>query len=119
MATTAGSTPSTGSEDPAKLEILREALYEQCQNHGSQTRLYSQKDLLELGVIPEENAVLLLRVVQQLCDEKLLIPVNDPRQGLLWKWRSEEDALKYVSCLTPSRRAREVSVADRLPQERG
>lgn len=90
---TARSTPST-AEDPARIQELKEELYEACVNNGSVGRLYTQKDLFALGVIPEDNPMLLMRVVQGLTDDKLLVPVNDQRKGLSWKYRTRADAQK-------------------------
>ncbi|KLU82104.1 DNA-directed RNA polymerase III subunit RPC6 [Magnaporthiopsis poae ATCC 64411] len=91
---TARSTPST-AEDPAKVQELKDELYEACVNNGSVGRLYTQKDLFALGVIPEDSPMLLMRVVQGLTDDKLLVPVNDQRKGLSWKYRTRADAQKY------------------------
>ncbi|TLS29115.1 hypothetical protein PpBr36_00061 [Pyricularia pennisetigena] len=94
---TARSTPST-TDDPAKLQDLKEELYEACVNHGSPDRLYGQKDLLALGVVSEDNPTLLLKVIQGLTDDKLLVPVNDARKGgLAWRYRTREDAAKYAT----------------------
>ncbi|KAK0630225.1 RNA polymerase Rpc34 [Bombardia bombarda] len=82
--------------DAAKLQILKDALYDEARQHGSESRLFTQRDLLGLNVIPNENATLLLRVVQGLCDDKLFVGTNN-HAGLAWRWRSKEDAKKYTS----------------------
>jgi DNA-directed RNA polymerase III subunit RPC6 len=79
--------------DAAKLDILKEALYEEVRNHGSEARLFSQKDLVDLNVVPKENVMLLVRVIQGLCDDKLLVGVTS-QSGIAWRWRSREDAKK-------------------------
>ncbi|KAJ9150385.1 DNA-directed RNA polymerase III subunit RPC6 [Pleurostoma richardsiae] len=86
---------SSDADDPSKFELLKDALYDQCQQNGSDSRLYTQKDLLDLRIVPNNDGHMLLRIVQSLTDERLLIPVNDQRVGLAWKWRSREDARKY------------------------
>ena len=48
---TARSTPAS-AEDPARIQELKEELYEACVNNGSVGRLYTQKDLFAIGVIP-------------------------------------------------------------------
>ncbi|KAL8408687.1 hypothetical protein RB594_007222 [Gaeumannomyces avenae] len=93
---TARSTPSM-AEDPARIQELKEELYEACVNNGSIGRLYTQKDLFALDVVPEDSPMLLMRVVQGLTDDKLLVPVNDQRKGLCWKYRTREDAQKYIN----------------------
>ncbi|KAK4193223.1 DNA-directed RNA polymerase [Podospora australis] len=92
-------TQSEGNK--AKLQIFKDTLYDTVQQHGSETRLFSQRDLLDLDVIPEDAKLgklgLLLQVVQALCDDKLFIGTNSPTSGLAWKWRSREEAKKYTS----------------------
>ena len=93
MASLAAS-PAGGSEQSAKLDVLKETLYDEMQQHGSAERLYNQKDLIELNIIPNDDVGLLLRVVQGLCDDFLLVSTNDSRSGLAWRWRSREDGRK-------------------------
>ncbi len=93
-ATSATATPTPSAvTDPSKLEVLKEAIYEACRNHGDEDRLFSQYDLLELDIIPNGDPQLLLRVLQSLTNEKLLIAVSI-QGGLAWRWRSREDAQK-------------------------
>ncbi|KAK4226665.1 hypothetical protein QBC38DRAFT_479997 [Podospora fimiseda] len=84
--------------DDAKIEILKNALYDAIIQHGSDSRLFSQSDLFDLNVIPNGNLPLLLRVIQALTNDKLLIGVTN-NQGILagWRYRSREDAKKYTS----------------------
>ncbi|KAK1776936.1 RNA polymerase Rpc34 [Copromyces sp. CBS 386.78] len=82
--------------DRDKLQILKDALYEAARDHGSDQRLFSQRDLLDMHVIPQDNLVLLMQVIQILCDEKLFVG-NTTASGLSWRWRSREDAKKYTS----------------------
>ncbi|KAK3945213.1 DNA-directed RNA polymerase [Diplogelasinospora grovesii] len=88
---------AAAENDAAKLQILKDALYDEVRQHGSETRQFSQKDLLDLNVIPHENVALLLRVVQGLCDDKLFIGTTGHVSGIAWRWRSREDAKKYTS----------------------
>ncbi|KAL2261760.1 hypothetical protein VTK26DRAFT_3436 [Humicola hyalothermophila] len=85
------------ADDSAKLKILKDALYEEMRQHGSETRLFTQKDLLDLNIIPNNNVMLLVRVVQGLCDDKLLVGTTNHHAGLAWRWRSREEAKKYTS----------------------
>ncbi|AEO70571.1 uncharacterized protein THITE_2122199 [Thermothielavioides terrestris NRRL 8126] len=90
---------ATGSpaDDSAKLQILKDALYDEIRQHGSETRLFTQSDLLDLNIIPHNDVNLLLRVVQGLTDEKLLVGTTNHHAGLAWRWRSREEAKKYTS----------------------
>ncbi|KAB5578720.1 DNA-directed RNA polymerase III-like protein [Coniochaeta sp. 2T2.1] len=96
MASVSSSRAGTG-EDTPKVEILKDALYEEMTQHGSSERLYNQNDLISLNIIPKNDLSLLLRVVQSLCDERLLIAASDNRMGISWRYRSREDAKKYTS----------------------
>lgn len=85
--------PSGSDADPAKLSVLKDALYESCQHNGDESRLFSQEDLLSLGVTDDANT--LLRVLQALINDRLLISVARQGGGYLWKWRPAADAAKY------------------------
>jgi len=85
------------ADDSAKLQILKDALYEEIRQHGSETRLFTQKDLLDLNIIPNNNVMLLVKVVQGLCDDKLLVGTTNHHAGLAWRWRSREEAKKYAA----------------------
>ncbi|KAL1867936.1 hypothetical protein VTK73DRAFT_3901 [Phialemonium thermophilum] len=89
--------PARNGEESAKIEVLKNVLYDEMQQHGSSERLYNQKDIIDLNIIPNDDIALLLRVVQGLCDDYLLVSTNDGRSGLAWRWRSREDAQKYRS----------------------
>jgi len=81
-------------DDSVKLQILKDALYDEIRQHGSETRLFTQKDLLDLNIIPNSNVLLLVRVVQGLTDDKLLVGTTNHHAGLAWRWRSREEAKK-------------------------
>ncbi len=83
-------------EDPSKVDFLKEALYDAVKDASNEARLWSQKDLMKLDILPKDNIALLLNVVNKLCSEMLFQPVTDGRLGLCWKWRGEDDAKKYV-----------------------
>ncbi len=89
----------TLADDSAKLLILKDALYEEIRQHGSETRLFTQKDLLDLNIIPNNNVLLLVRVVQALTDDKLLVGTTNHHAGLAWRWRSREEAKKSAIAL--------------------
>jgi len=82
-----------GDDDAVKTQILKDSLYEEITQHGSESRLFTQKDLLDLNVIPNGDVLHLLRVVQKLCDDKLLVGTTT-HGGLAWRWRNREDAKK-------------------------
>jgi len=93
MASLASSRAGTG-EDTPKVEILKDALYEEMTQHGSSERLYSQNDLISLNIIPKNDLGLLLKVVQGLCDDRLLVAATDNRTGISWRYRSRDEAKK-------------------------
>ncbi len=84
---------TTGADDSSKLAVLKTALYEAIVDNSSDWRLWTQKDLENLDIVPN-NTTVLLRVIQELCNERLLRPANDGRMGICWRWRSAEDADK-------------------------
>ena len=75
----------------AKLEGLKSQIYEQCLDEEPET-VFRQQDILDMGVIPDNDAALLLEVTQRLVDEKLFKMVRDGQLG--WMYRPLEDALK-------------------------
>jgi len=88
------SSPSTpGSDEATKIEVLAESIYDVVRDFGGE-RLWTQHDLEELDIIPENNIIMLQKVIQKLCNAWLFRPLRDGTLGLCWKWRSEEDARK-------------------------
>ncbi|CAK7223800.1 34-kDa subunit of RNA polymerase III (C) [Sporothrix bragantina] len=83
------------SEDPSKIELLKDALYQAAVDNGGEGRLWSQQDLIDFDIIPEANLDLLMKVVQGLCSDFLFKTMNDGRIGLCWRYRPVEDAQKY------------------------
>jgi DNA-directed RNA polymerase III subunit RPC6 len=90
-----------GDSDAAKLAVWREALYERVKETGRENDLYSQDDLLKLDVIPNRDAVLLLRIVQSLTDDKLFVTMREASGQVFWKWRDAQEAHKYVQLNYP------------------
>ncbi|KAH7326440.1 RNA polymerase Rpc34 subunit [Stachybotrys elegans] len=87
--------------DTAKLAVWKEALYERCREAGdSNGGLFSQDDLLKLQVIPNQDMMLLMRVVQSLSDDKLFVTMREASGNVLWKWRDAQEAHKYKQCTT-------------------
>lgn len=82
------------SEDPSKSDLLRDALYQAVVDNGSESRLWNQRELLALDVIPEQNLMVLMKAVQGLCQEFLFKAMNDSRVGLCWRYRPAVDAAK-------------------------
>lgn len=89
----AAASPSGSDPDPTKLAVLKDALYDQCMQNGDENHLYSQDELLSLGVT--EDASTLMRVLQALINDRLLVLVARQGGGICWKWRAAEDAAKY------------------------
>lgn len=85
--------PSGSDPDPSKLTVLKDALYDQCVQNGDESHLFSQEELLSLGVT--EDTGTLMRVLQALINDRLLILVARQGGGICWKWRAAEDAAKY------------------------
>jgi DNA-directed RNA polymerase III subunit RPC6 len=95
--------PLGGSDaDNAKLGVWKDALYERCREASSANGndLFSQDDLLRLDVIPNRDLALLIRVVQSLTDDKLLVTMREASGQVLWKWRDAQEAHKYKQCST-------------------
>lgn len=86
-------TLSASERDSAKLSIMKDELYEQCMASGDPTTLFTQEDLLDFGITQDIHV--LLTLVQQLSDERLMIMVNRQGGGYLFRWRSVADAEKY------------------------
>lgn len=80
--------------ETAKLAVWKEMLYERCKEAAPENDMFSQDDLLALGVIPNKDLLLLARVVQSLSDDKLFITMRDASGQVLWKWRDAQEAHK-------------------------
>ncbi|PFH62800.1 hypothetical protein XA68_11812 [Ophiocordyceps unilateralis] len=99
-ATAAPRSDAAEEGDAAKLAVWKEMLYERCKEAGPDNDLFSQDDLLRLGVIPNRDLMLLARVVQSLSDDKLFITMREASGQVLWKWRDAQEAHKYKQCST-------------------
>jgi hypothetical protein len=95
MASALSSPSTTGSDDPAKIEILAQALYEAVAE-TDENRLWTQNDLLELNIIPGGSVGILVTVIQKLSHDFLFKPLRDSSATLCWKLRSEADAKTQV-----------------------
>ena len=110
MASFQSSPSTTEGDDATKIEVLAESMYDAVRDAGE--KLWTQRDLEELDIIPENNIIMLQKVIQKLCNAWLFRPLRDGSLGLCWKWRSEEDAKKYVlsprpvarTCIQPTDR---------------
>lgn len=89
-------TTAQNDSDAAKLAVWKQALYERVQESGRENDAFSQDDLIDLGVIPNGDKMLLIRVVQALSDDKLFVTMRDASNNILWKWRDAQEAHKYV-----------------------
>ncbi|KAK2018631.1 RNA polymerase Rpc34 subunit [Colletotrichum eremochloae] len=94
---------ATTSSTDSKMEIWKETLYEHFQKAGDENQLFTQYDILDFDVIPNRDTVTLLKVLQSLTNDRLLIAVSS-QTGLAWRWRSVEDAEKYKLCSTDEQR---------------
>ncbi|KAK1979877.1 RNA polymerase Rpc34 subunit [Colletotrichum cereale] len=94
---------ATTSSTDSKMEVWKEALYEHFQKAGDEGQLFTQYDILDFDVIPNRDTVTLLKVLQSLTNDRLLIAVSS-QTGLAWRWRSVEDAEKYKLCSTDEQR---------------
>jgi DNA-directed RNA polymerase III subunit RPC6 len=86
------SRPTSGVD----ITALRNQLYERCalvvDEHPRM--VFHQATLLDLSIIPNDDLSLLLRVVQNLVDDKLFKVVTDT-DGVGWKLRTPDEAKKY------------------------
>lgn len=84
--------PAPVDEDN-KVEIYKDALYDACRASGTDQRLFSQQELLDLNAVPLNDVNVLKAVLQRLNDERLLISCHGPN-GLAFKWREQSEAEK-------------------------
>lgn len=86
-------TAATATE--ADIAALKTAIYDGCASiiEDDPNAVFHQQDLLDFGVIPKGDVVLLLKVTQALIDEKLFKIVVD-QDGMGWKFRTQEEAKK-------------------------
>ncbi|KAH8882521.1 RNA polymerase Rpc34 [Thozetella sp. PMI_491] len=92
MASTPGSASQTKRE--VQLDILKDALYEQATQHGTEDRTFTQHDFFDFGVIPNDSVELLVQTIQGLVNDFLFVATQD-RGAIAWRWRNRDDAKKY------------------------
>ena len=90
----------TATEE-AKLNVLVDSIYDHCWSicslPGNERVTFSQRDLLETGLIPGNDNAALGRVVQGLMNRFLFAARQDDSFGYsVWAVRSVEDAQEYV-----------------------
>lgn len=84
-----------GDSETAKLQVLKQALYDRCKDVAAENDMFSQDELLRLDVIPNRDAALLMKVIQLLSNDKLFITMRESSGNVLWKWRDAQEADKY------------------------
>lgn len=90
--------------DEAKFNVLVDSVYDHCwsiaQLPGNENITFSQRDLLETGLIPGNDNALLGRIIQRLMNSYLFAARQDDHGYSSWAVRSIEDAQEHVSpCL--------------------
>jgi DNA-directed RNA polymerase III subunit RPC6 len=78
----------------AKLDVLKDALFDACQAAGAAGEYFTQDDLMALGVVPRNDLAGLISVIQALTDAKLFIPSKLQDGRLVWQWRDRQEAAK-------------------------
>ena len=83
---------ASGAQDIA---ALKSQLYDACLNVADSPRQYfNQATIFELGIIPNNDVNILLKVSQALVDERLFKILQS--EGLAWRLRSQDEARKFV-----------------------
>ena len=72
--------PSLSSEEAAKIEAFSQKVYEECLHEEPDT-VFRQQDVLDMDIIPNNDADTLMRVTQKLVDDKLFKIVRDGQIG--------------------------------------
>lgn len=98
-ATAALASGSNGDADVGKLQLMKDMLYERVKETSRPDDPFSQDDLLDLGVIPNGDKLLLLKVIQELSNDKLFVTMRDNSGVVCWKWREASEAKKYDRAL--------------------
>lgn len=89
-------TPKPASEsESAKLSVWKDALYDRVREEYREKDLFTQEDLSQLDVIPSGDKMLLLRAIQALSDDNLLITFREASGEVFWKWREAQEAHKW------------------------
>lgn len=93
---TAAKAAAKDENDPAaaKLAVWKEALYEKVRETSREDDRFTQQDLMDLGVLPPGDQALLLRVIQELSNDKLFVTMRESTGEVSWKWRDVQEAHK-------------------------
>ena len=84
---------ASSAPDVAALKIQ---LYEACLNLTDNPKaFFNQATIFDLGIIPNNDVNILLKVTQALVDERLFKILQS--EGLAWRLRTQEEARKSVS----------------------
>lgn len=93
-ASASASASGSKSDDAGKLVIWKQLLYDRVKEAYRPNDPFNQDDLIDLGVIPNGDKLLLLKAIQGLSDDKLFVVMT--LSGVVcWKWRTEEQAKVY------------------------
>jgi DNA-directed RNA polymerase III subunit RPC6 len=91
-----GAAAAMGDSKPSPTaQELQDALYAKCAQEGLD-RLWSQQDLLALGVIAPNDVETLLATVQQLTNDGLFKSYHQADGAMAWKVVGQNDAKKWV-----------------------
>lgn len=84
------------------IAALKNKLYEACLPFVEEDpkKYFNQASIFELGIIPNNDVHILLRVTQALVDEKLFKIYT--QEGLAWRLRSQDEARKSVPLFSSS-----------------
>lgn len=82
------------------IAALKQQLYDACLPSALKDprKYFNQSSIFDLGIIPNNDVNLLLKVTQALVDEKLFKILQS--EGLAWRLRTQEEARKFVSSPT-------------------
>jgi DNA-directed RNA polymerase III subunit RPC6 len=81
------------------IAALKTQLYDACAPLVAEDprKYFNQASIFELGIIPNDDVNILLKVTQALVDDKLFKILQS--EGLAWRLRSVEEARKSVPSL--------------------
>ncbi|KAI9648115.1 34-kDa subunit of RNA polymerase III (C) [Ciborinia camelliae] len=89
--------PGAAAAPEDKTAALKKLLYDDCFLSFDENPTFFQEDLLELGILPNDDVTILLAVTQGLTNDKLFKVVQDAQRGIGWKLRTQEEAKQYRS----------------------
>jgi translation elongation factor EF-Tu-like GTPase len=85
---------SSAAGGDGDIDDLKAQLYARCTDEEGHV-VFRQEDLMAMNVIPNNDSMLLLQVIQRLVDERLLYIVRDG-SSIAWMYRSVHEASKLV-----------------------